>query len=214
MAAKQRYELWVGILLAVAMALLAWMAIKVGAVGGLGEQVHAQIRIHDAAGIAPGASVLVYGVEVGRVERMELGDGAAIATVSLQAQAHLQRNALVLIRARSVLGEKYLEMKPQPGEAALIAEGDELAISEDQIEIDEIVNQSGRVLQAVDAEAMAAAFREMSQELAKDPGRLNAAFKNLEVLLQRGAEVAEKLPAVVDHADATLARLDALLDEG
>lgn len=214
MAAKQRYELWVGILLAAAMALLAWMAVMVGAVGGLGPQIHVSVKMKDAAGIGAGASVMVYGVEVGRVERMELQVDGAVAHASIQAGVGLLSNVKPLIRARSVLGEKYLELKPVAEPAEPLADGAELMVEFEQTEIDEIVSQSGQVLGAFDAKALGEALKLVSKELAEDPQRLQRAFSNLEIILENTAEASKGLPAMVAHAESTLTKADALLDEG
>lgn len=210
---KARYEVWVGALLAGALVLLAWMAVKVGAVGGMGPQVHVHLRMRDAAGITPGASVQVFGVEVGRVEAMRLETNAAVADVAIGAEFKLKANVTPRIRARSVLGEKYIELVPQEGEAEPMADGFEMEIAVDQIEIDEIVQKSGTLLDQLDVDAIGKAMRFLTDELRRDPQRVQRWFDAVERLTLNTAEASERLTPLMEHADATLSRADAALGE-
>lgn len=211
MSSKTRYELWVGLLLAGALGLLAWMAIKVGAVGGMGPQIHVQVKMHDAAGITPGASVQTFGVEVGRVDEMSLGSDAAFAHLSLNTAANLPANVVARIRSRSVLGEKYLELTPQEGATDPLADGAMLVIGADQIEIDEIVQKGGTLIDKIDVDALAQALSIVSNTLKDDPERMARAFERLDTILENGALASAKLVPLVDHADATLGRADDLM---
>lgn len=211
MSSKTRYELWVGLLLAGALGLLAWMAIKVGAVGGMGPQIHVQVKMHDAAGITPGASVQTFGVEVGRVDEMSLGTDAAYAHLSLNTAANLPGNVVARIRSRSVLGEKYLELTPQEGPTDPLADGAILVIGADQIEIDEIVQKGGTLIDKIDVDALAQALSIVSNTLKDDPERMARAFERLDTILENGALASAKLVPLVEHADATLGRADDLM---
>ena len=67
MAKPGRNEIAVGVLLLAAMALLGWMALKVGALRRVTEEVHVSAHFADVTGLPEGAAVQVAGVPVGRV---------------------------------------------------------------------------------------------------------------------------------------------------
>lgn len=211
MSNSRRQEIQVGVLIAVAMALLAWLSIKVGAVSGLGPTIGVELRMKDAAGISAGAAVSVAGVQVGRVETMQLVRDTAVARLSIESQHEVPRDVAARIRARSVLGEKYLELVPTGLDGPLLADGDVLVIEGDQVEIDEMISQIGTVLSALDPEALGAALKSVSDALKADPGRLQRAFDYLDTILKNGATASEDLPGLVDQVGGTMDRADHLI---
>ncbi len=200
-------------LLTVAMAVLAWMSLQVGAIGALGPQVRIDVKMHDAAGIAAGASVAVFGVEVGRVEGMRLEAEGAVAEVSVRSDAGLTRSVVPAIRARSVLGEKYLQLQPNPdGDATPLQNGDVLVIDQDQIEIDELVQRAGVVAEAVDPKALAEALKIVVDQLKDDPERMARFFQHVDSILENADVASKRLVEVLDHADRSLASVDAAVE--
>ena len=87
LANNRRNELWVGVLLAVAMAVLGWLSLQVGAISGVGPTIDVVLRMKDAAGISAGATVSVAGVQVGRVEEMKLDRDTAVAKLAALREA-------------------------------------------------------------------------------------------------------------------------------
>ncbi len=211
-ANQRRHELGVGVLLLGALVLLAWMAIKVGAIGSLEQQVVVRARIRDAAGIKPGAAVSVAGVDVGKVMSMGLDHDVATAKLTLDAAAGLRQDARLRIRARSVLGEKYLELLPRSRDTPLLQDGDLLEVDGEQTEIDEMVNAMGPLLGAIDPETLAAALSAVGTALDEDPERLARMLENADAILRDGAETTEALPGLVARLDGTLDRVDAMVD--
>ena len=53
MARSRKYEMGVGLLLLVALSLMAWMSVKVGALQGMGDVLHATVDLPDAAVLGP-----------------------------------------------------------------------------------------------------------------------------------------------------------------
>jgi phospholipid/cholesterol/gamma-HCH transport system substrate-binding protein len=75
------------------------------------------VPVQNAAGLSPGSDLMIAGALAGRVESIGLGQGAALVTVSVDAEhAPLHRDAAVSIRPKSLLGERYLAL--DPGQAA------------------------------------------------------------------------------------------------
>jgi phospholipid/cholesterol/gamma-HCH transport system substrate-binding protein len=220
MARSIRYELGVGCLLAVALAVLAFLALQVGALSTLGDRVRVTVAFPDAAGLQAGAVVAVAGVEVGTVERLELDYDHAVVHMTLRPDAEVRSDARASIRSRSMLGEKYVALHPQSAEASLAKDGDQLEPAGMRVEIDDIVNALGPVMEALDPEAVSEALRTFSEALEEDPARLERMLHNADVILSNTAEASEELPGLAREARhtladgrATLAEIDARAEE-
>jgi phospholipid/cholesterol/gamma-HCH transport system substrate-binding protein len=209
---SRRHEIGVGLLLLGATGVLAWMAVQVGALRGPGRVVTVEVVMSDAAGLSPGAVASVAGVQVGRVEALRVDFDRAVATVSLDAEAQIRADARFAVRARSVLGEKYLEITPVTREAPVLAEGAEVRIPEGQTEIDELVGTMGPLLGAVDP----AAIQAVSRAITDDPQRPARMLASAEATLEHTAAVSgrldERLDGLLDEAAGTLQSVRATSD--
>ena len=59
MASSRKQEIGVGLLVLTAMALLAFMSIKVGALRNVGDEIQLKVTLADAAGLSDGAAVRI-----------------------------------------------------------------------------------------------------------------------------------------------------------
>lgn len=204
MAFPGRHEVGVGCLVLVAAGLLAFMALQVGAIRGPGETVEVAVLLDDAAGLSTGAVVSIAGVPVGRVEALEVDFDKARATVSLDADAQVRTDATVVMRARSVLGEKYLEIVPESRDAPLLRDGDTVTKTVGSLEIDQLVTRLGPLLDALDPDTLRKVGAALSTSLEEDPERPARMLADAERALKNAADASEDFPALVDDARATL----------
>ena len=213
MSKNRRHELGVGVLVLVALGLLAYMALQVGALRGLGKHVQLTTRLPDAAGLADGAMIKVAGVDVGRVTSMGIEHDQALLHLEVREDAGIRTDAVVTIRARSVLGEKFVELVPQSADAALAADGDELAAARTPIEIDQLVNQLGPIIGALDPDQLNESIRIVNDALATDPQRVERMLVDLELLLDNAAAASADLPTLVEESRSTLRILRGAADD-
>lgn len=205
MASHRRYELGVGLLLAAALVVLAWMALQVGALASLGPRVQVEAAFHDAAGLTPGAVVSVAGVQVGTVRGLRVEHDQAIVSLDLDPSAGIRNDAQVMIRARSVLGEKYVEVIPRSVEAPLVEAGDRLEVAGRQVEIDEMVNLMAPLVGALDPKTLNELGAALAKAFQEDPERLGRMIASADTALANVAEASNELPALVREGRATLA---------
>jgi phospholipid/cholesterol/gamma-HCH transport system substrate-binding protein len=156
--------------------------------------------------------VLVAGVKVGEVERLGLDHATAVARLSLDPEADLRRDVTARVRARSLLGEKYVELIPVTDTAPALVDGDVILLDREQVEMDEIVDRLAPLLQAIDPEALASAVRSMSDAIREDPDRVARMLRNADAILVDGAAASDRLPGLLDRADATLGGADRAVD--
>jgi len=213
MNASRKQEIGVGILVLVAAVLLAVMSIKVGALAQVGDQIRVTVVLSDAAGLTEGAAVRVAGVQVGQVNGMGVDHDKARLDVSLSESAGLRADAKLQVRARSILGEKYLEITPQSTDAPLIADGAELSVPTPQTEIDELVNSLGPLVSAMDAEAMYLAMERLGDALEKDPDQIARMLQNVDTILSNGASASGDLDGMMSDTRETLSTLNKMVKD-
>jgi phospholipid/cholesterol/gamma-HCH transport system substrate-binding protein len=193
---SRRHEIGVGVLLVVATGVLAFMALQVGALRGLGRTIRVDAILDDVAGLDSGAVISVAGVSVGKVEGLAVEGARARITLSLDEEAQLRKDVVVAMRARSILGEKYLELRPQSADAPLLQDGDVLTVTRTQLQPDQLIDGLGPVLAALDPAALDA----ISRALKADPERVARMLVDMETIVRNGAAASAELPVLVSEA--------------
>ena len=206
---SRRHEIGVGCLVVVAVGILGFMALQIGAIRSVGTTIDVDARFFDAAGLAEGAAVSIAGVQVGRVDALRVQDGGALATLSIDKSAGVRKDVQARVRARSVLGEKYVELSPTGADAPLLVDGDAILAPERTVEIDQLVTQLGPVISALDPEM----FKVIGEALKEDPERARRMLDDAERLLHNAAVASDALPDIAERAKSTLASVERTSDE-
>lgn len=220
--ASRRYELGVGGLLLAALGVLAFMALQVGAISRLGSSsVDVDARFRSAAGLQVGAAVSIAGVEVGKVTQLAVEHDVAIVSMSLDPSIGIGQDAKVRVRARSLLGEKYVEIVPGARGAPALQDGAHLAVAGEQVEIDEILARMAPLFEGIDADQAGRVVASLADALERDPERLTRMLDNADKALAGGALAAEELPGLladgrgaITQARGTLTQVDARVRDG
>ena len=106
-------ELGVGLFIIAGMVCLAYLTIKLGQLevfGDKGYEIHAVFS--SSGGLKTGSSVVIAGVDVGRVKKIVLDDYQARVTMSLPLGVKIQEDAIASIKTKGLIGEKYVEISP------------------------------------------------------------------------------------------------------
>jgi phospholipid/cholesterol/gamma-HCH transport system substrate-binding protein len=96
----------------------------------------------EATQLAQEADVRISGVNVGRVKKIDLGQGRTDATIELDDQyAPLPQDSRAILRQKTLLGETYVELTPGTDTAPKIPEGGRLETTQvaSTVELDEIL---------------------------------------------------------------------------
>jgi len=186
----------------VAAVVTAGLAVTLGGVRGLGGATAYQAPITDAAGLDRGALVSVHGVEVGKITSLELTDGGAAVHFEVDSDVVVRDGAYASVRARSLLGEKYLALELGAGEP--LPEGTTLAAVAEQYEVDELVAVLTPLLEAMDPEALAKATDVLAATLEDDPEVLARMLRDAEVVLDNAARASEDLDLLMAESRAAV----------
>jgi phospholipid/cholesterol/gamma-HCH transport system substrate-binding protein len=204
MVSSRKQEIGVGVLVLVAFGLLAFMSIKVGALRNVGQELEVQVLLGDAAGLSDGAAVRIAGVQVGQIQQMDVEHDQARITMAIAKSAGVRDDVKIQVRARSILGEKYLEITPVSKDAPLLAEGATLEVTSPQTEIDELVNSLGPLIRAIDADAVNMAMGRLTAALEDDPDRVVRMFRDVETILSNSAKASGSLEGLMSETRSTL----------
>jgi phospholipid/cholesterol/gamma-HCH transport system substrate-binding protein len=124
MTTKRRDEFLVGLLLLVAVVLAIGGTIWI-ARGGLSQGYPLYARFPWGAGLKQGQPVLLAGVQVGFVNRVELiPDGTITVTLQVQEQYRVPSGTTATVEANGIFGDQLIALTPVKGSTSMIAEGD------------------------------------------------------------------------------------------
>jgi phospholipid/cholesterol/gamma-HCH transport system substrate-binding protein len=210
MSKKLNNEVLLGGFIVVAGGLLAYMSVAVGGLN-MTPGLHVAARFVNASGLVKDAVVSVAGVQVGHIERLEVDHDMAIVHFFIRREASIRKDVKAAIRAKSLLGEKYLELQPQSRDAALLVEGDVLTATRPSVEVDEVLAALGPVLKKVNADDLATIVRIAARTLNNNEG-------NIDALMKHANSVTTQLDALVhrngNNIDRAAANIASLSSEG
>jgi phospholipid/cholesterol/gamma-HCH transport system substrate-binding protein len=114
-------------------------------------ELSAEFATAQAVTPGQGQTVVVAGVKIGDISKVELEDGVAVVTMDIERKfLPIYKNATALVRPRTGLQDVFIELDPGDRSAGEFDEGDtiELANTEPQIDLDQI-------LEALDSDTQA-----------------------------------------------------------
>jgi len=113
-------ELTVGIFMILGIVCLGYLSIKLGRMEIFTtEGYEVQAIFSNGGGIKPGSSVVIAGVQVGRVKVVTLDDYQARVMMQLPSNLKIQEDAIASIKTKGLIGEKYVEITPGGAEEVI-----------------------------------------------------------------------------------------------
>jgi phospholipid/cholesterol/gamma-HCH transport system substrate-binding protein len=159
-----RTHIGLGIFVVGTLALLVWLAQSLGALGG-GRGDRYELRLEHAAGLVQSNAVKIAGVSIGRIERVSVDHDVAVLTLLVDRDVVLHSDARAIVRAKSLLGEKYLQIEPGTRESPVLEPGGTIENVARPFEIDEVLNALEPILGG--DESIAAALAPLATTLAE-----------------------------------------------
>jgi phospholipid/cholesterol/gamma-HCH transport system substrate-binding protein len=138
-----KLELLVGMFVVLGLAAVAWLTIKLGS-GSLpsGNTYLIEARFTNASGLHSGGSVLLAGVNVGRVEevRMDPADYSAVATLRVQSVVKLPTDSMASIKTSGLIGDKFIALSPGADDTYLEA-GNRITMTESAVDLESLIGK-------------------------------------------------------------------------
>lgn len=112
-----RTEIVVGLFVLVGIVCLGYLAIKLGKLEVLSNSGYSVFAdFPTVAGLKNGDPVEIAGVKVGRVDAITLADDRARLTLRLEDDVRLQEDVIASVRARGLIGDKFVLITPGASE--------------------------------------------------------------------------------------------------
>lgn len=138
---RANLELVVGVFVMAGLACLAYLAIHLGKMEVLGTGYHVVATFDNVSGLKKGAAVEIAGVQVGRVESIQLSSSdRAQVTLRLDAGLKLHDDAIASVRTKGIIGDKFVKISPG-GSEKLIVQGGKIRDTESTIDLEELISQ-------------------------------------------------------------------------
>lgn len=138
---QSRIEILVGIFVFLGMICLGYLAIHLGKLelfGNSGYVVFADFA--SVAGLKIGDPVEIAGVRVGKVDTIGLADDNARVTLRLDPQVKLQEDVIASVRARGLIGDKFVLISPGASDR-IISPGGKIRDTESPPDITDLIGK-------------------------------------------------------------------------
>jgi phospholipid/cholesterol/gamma-HCH transport system substrate-binding protein len=133
-------ELAVGLFMIAGIICLGYLSIKLGRMeilGSKGYEVYAFFS--NSGGLKTGSSVVIAGVDVGRVKDITLEDYQARVVLDFQQGVIIQEDAIASIKTKGLIGEKYIEITPG-GSEKIIPPGGRIRDTQPAVDLEELIS--------------------------------------------------------------------------
>ena len=110
---KFNIEFTVGLFVIAGILCLGYLSIKLGGMELIGSQGYDVYGLFsNSGGLKQGSSVMIAGVEVGRIRSISLDDYQARIVMNLNKDVKVQDDAIAAIKTKGLIGEKFIEITP------------------------------------------------------------------------------------------------------
>jgi len=140
---KYAMETTVGVFLFVGLLLIGIMTVKLGHISLFGEKTYPlSARFTSVTGLRVGSPVYMFGIEVGRVERLTMDQKNQKAAVDLQIKQGIKvyDDAIATIKTEGLIGDKYLRIDPG-GAGELLNPGGTITETQPDLDIGDLIGK-------------------------------------------------------------------------
>ena len=140
---KYSKETLVGIFVIIGLLCIAYMTVKLGNVGFLGENTYSlYAKFSSVTGLRVGNPVNMLGLEIGRVASFKMDQENQVAVVKLEINKDIQiyDDAIASIKTEGLIGDKYINIDAGGG-GDLLNNGERTTETESPTDIMELVSK-------------------------------------------------------------------------
>jgi len=140
---KYTQEAVVGIFVVIGLLAIAYMTVKLGNVGFIGEQSYSlYAKFTKVTGLRVGNPVTMLGLDIGRVESFSLDQEDQLVVVDLRIDNGIKiyDDAIASIKTEGLIGDKFVSVDPGGG-GDLLKNGDTITDTESPTDIMDLVSK-------------------------------------------------------------------------
>jgi outer membrane lipid asymmetry maintenance protein MlaD len=143
---QSNVEILVGAFVLLGVAAIVWLAIQAGAGAAFGVSTYeVSARFSNIGGLKPGSQVLIAGVPVGHVEKIDLdAQYAAIVHMNLKRSVRLPSDTIASIKTSGLIGDKFISLAPG-AESGNLSNGGTITDTESAVDLESIISRFAQV---------------------------------------------------------------------
>jgi phospholipid/cholesterol/gamma-HCH transport system substrate-binding protein len=140
---KYAMETTVGIFVVIGLLCVGYMTVKLGHVSLFGDTSYQLLaRFTSVAGLREGSSVTMYGLDIGRVEKLAMDQQKGLALVEMQIHRGIRiyDDAIASIKTEGLIGDRYVSVDPG-GAGALLKPGGTITDTQPPVDLNELIGK-------------------------------------------------------------------------
>ena len=141
---RSAIDLWVGVLVALGLAALLFLALKVGNLASIStsEVYQVQAKFANIGGLKVRAPVKSAGVVVGRVAEVRFDNESyeAVVMLNIDGRFKFPRDTAAKILTSGLLGEQYVGLEAG-GDTAMLKGGDRVRLTQSAVVLENLISQ-------------------------------------------------------------------------
>lgn len=208
-----------GVFVIIVLGLFGYLALRVGSVR-TSDGVEVDVVFDDAQGLIENGSVKIAGIGVGSITKLRVDGKKARVSLALDPEANVRSDVRATIKAKSLLGEKFIELQPESETAPLLQNGDTITNSYVSAELPDLASQIGPLLAKINPDDVSRMVRVISRVLENSEEDIPKAVEslsniaiNVDGLVQRNGPKIEKIIDVTyDTISTSGPKLNKLVD--
>lgn len=136
-----RTEISAGLFVIIGVAALGYLSLSVGGFELLPQERYRVVaRFASIGDLRAGAAVRIAGVDVGRVEKVELADYVAEVALDIDPEVALPADTIASIHTEGLLGQSYVSLSPGAAEE-MLERGERIAQTEPAIDLLDLIGK-------------------------------------------------------------------------
>lgn len=143
MTRDKRLEFGVGVFVLLGLAAILYLTVKLGAGDLVGAQTYPlEARFANTGGLSEGSTVMLGGVNVGRVQaiRLDPADYSAIVEMNIVRDLRLPSDTMASIRTSGLIGDKFIALAPG-AEEEFLKPSERIVMTESAVELESLISK-------------------------------------------------------------------------
>ncbi|MFZ0451908.1 MAG: outer membrane lipid asymmetry maintenance protein MlaD [Desulfatiglandaceae bacterium] len=133
-------ELSVGLFMIAGILCLGYLSVRLAKMEVFGSQGYdIQAEFSNSGGLKNGASVVIAGVQIGRVKDIKLKDYQAVVSLHIPDEIKIQEDSIATIKTKGLIGEKYVEITPG-GSEKILKSGGKIRDTQPPIDLEQLIS--------------------------------------------------------------------------
>jgi len=164
-----------------------------------------------SSGIQPASTVTASGVDIGRVDSVEIdGNNQAKVVFTIDSSLPLTQGTRATIKFKNLTGDQYLDLSPGPGGTRLLAVGGTIPVSQTQpaLDIDVLLNGFNPLLQGLQPAQVNQLSGELVSVLQGQGGTINSVLAHAASFSGSLADQDKVIGSVITNLNIVLGGLD------